>query len=155
MPRTDCRPNGRRSRRRRGDCAALAGFLAAGFLLGAVSCRRSTDSESVYTASAIVYGQVTQSGTPVAGARVHTEAYRGCDSTLPLGDGSPTFTETDANGMYRQHVMTFVPSTLCVAVTAVRPGMAGDSARVKGSTVAFRPTEAPPWDSVQVNIALP
>src|SRR5207253_203751 len=117
----------------------------------------SEPSCDICTTSAIVYGTVTRSASPVAGASVTVTPIRdSCSSGNPALGGELT-TTTVADGSYRAHSRTpDGPFTACMRVSVLENGAAGVPVTVDGGTVDFRPDNAGQnRDSVRVDVDLP
>jgi hypothetical protein len=111
------------------------------------------------TTSAIVYGTVTRSGSPVSGASVTVTPIRdNCSSGEPALGGELT-TSTVNDGSYRAHSRTpDAPFTACIRVSVLESGSpGGPPVTVDGGTVQFRADYGPGQnrDSVRVDVDLP
>lgn len=130
------------------------GCVVVTLLLVMVGCS-PTQSTTVHSFNAIVYGQVTtKSGTPVEGITVIFEHYGdGCgDSILPPETAS---IRTSAAGSYRTvfHVTLIRDDLSCSLASVELPAESGlRDPGPKEFNVEFRPE--PPYDSVRVDFVL-
>jgi hypothetical protein len=126
-------------------------------LIAMAACHSATGS-SVFSASAVVFGRVTDaSGAPVVNATVRALAYDGtCGAagSTQVGSGSPDVVLTDVDGAYRQRVVAIRPNRYCVVVNVQPPAQTGLASTTSSAEVQFKPTETPPYDSSRVDIGL-
>jgi hypothetical protein len=124
--------------RTKGPLAMTAVSLSGVALLGC-----SEPFCDICTTSAIVYGTVSRSGSPVSGASVMVTPIRNsCSSGEPVLGWDLT-TSTVADGSYRAHSHTpDTAFTACIRVSVLESGSAGGSTViVDGGTVQFRRDE--------------
>jgi hypothetical protein len=104
-----------------------------------------------------VYGIVKNGASaPVAGVRVESETYRdGCASSGKVGGSSPIVTVTDAEGRFRQQIVTSdSASSQCIRVIARVP--AGATVVAEASGLRVKPYGGSVRDdSIRVDLVVP